>query len=125
MDSRVMYSSANSFKNHARFMPDILNINTRIMHYKLRSSQNFGKIQIRSPWPNLAWLNLMIILTRFWSGHYGQILHGCITSDLSQPYDNLGKILVRSLWPNFLACKTTNELDKILVQFSCLSLSIC
>ena len=39
--------------------------------------------------------NLMVILARFWSGHHGQILHGSITSDLSQPYGNLGKILVR------------------------------
>ena len=38
--------------------------------------------------------NLMVILARFWSGHYGQILHGSITSDLSEPYGNLGKILV-------------------------------
>ena len=71
--------------------------------------------------------NLMIILARFWSGHHGQILHGSITNDLSEPYDNLGKfwsrhhgqilpgsitndlsepygnlgkILVRSPWPN-------------------------
>ena len=97
MDSRVMYSSANSFKNHARFMPDILNINTRIMHYKLRSSQNLGK---NSDQVTMA------------------------KSCLVEPYDNIDKILVRSLWPN-LAFKTTNELDKILVQFSCLSLSIC
>ena len=41
--------------------------------------------------------NLMITLARFWSGHHGQILHGSITSDLPEPYDNLGKILVRSL----------------------------
>ena len=68
--------------------------------------------------------NLMVTLAIFWSGHHGQILHGSITSDLSEPYGNLGKILVRSLWPN-LTFKTSHELDKILVQFSCLSLSIC
>ena len=43
---------------------------------------------------------LMVILARFWSDHHGQILHGSITSDLSERYDNLGKILVGSLWPN-------------------------
>ena len=32
--------------NLSRFMPDILNINTRIMHYKPRSSQNLGKIHV-------------------------------------------------------------------------------
>ena len=54
----------------------------------------------------------------------GQIWHSSITSDLSEPYDNLGKILVQSLWPN-RTFKTSHELDKVLVQFSCLSLSIC
>ena len=68
--------------------------------------------------------NLMVILARFWSFHHGKILPGSITSDLSEPYGNLGKILVRSLWPN-LTFKTSHELDKIVVQFSCLSLSIC
>ena len=67
----------------------------------------------------------MVILARFWSGDYGQILPGSITSDLSEPYGNsgcvtkaksclvaslasdlsepygnLGKIMVRSPWPN-------------------------
>ena len=48
MDPRVIniIRGAKSFKNHARFMPDILNINTIIMHYKPRSSQNLGKIQV-------------------------------------------------------------------------------
>ena len=84
---------------------------------------NLGKIMVRSPWPNL-------VLTSDLSepyGNLGKILvrsHGSITSDLSEPYGNLGKILVRSLWPN-LTFKTSHELDKILVQFSCLSLSIC
>ena len=35
------------------------------------------------------------------TGHQGQILHGSITSALSEPYGNLGKILVglvRTLW---------------------------
>ena len=68
--------------------------------------------------------NVMVILARFWSGHYGQILPGSITNELSEPCGNLGKILVRSLWPN-LTFKTSHELDKVLVQFSCLSLSIC
>ena len=44
--------------------------------------------------------NLMVILARFWSGDYGQILPGSITSDLSEPYGNLGKILVVSPRPN-------------------------
>ena len=51
----------------------------------------------------------------------GQILHGSITSDLSEPYGNLGKILVRSPWPNlgsitsdFLS-EPHGNLDKILV----------
>ena len=67
---------------------------------------NLGKILVRSPWPNrmvaslVIYQYLMIILARFWSGHHGQILHGSITNDLSEPYDNLGKILVRSPWPN-------------------------
>ena len=68
--------------------------------------------------------NLTVILARFWSGHHGLILHGSMTSDLSKPNGNLGKILVRSLWPN-LTFKTSHELDKVLVQCSCLSLSIC
>ena len=68
--------------------------------------------------------NVMVILARFWSGLHGQILSGSITSDLSESYGNLGKILVRSLWPN-RTFKTSHELDKILVQYSCLSLSIC
>ena len=42
----------------------------------------------------------MVILARFWSDHHDQILHGSITSDLSERYDNLGKILVGSPWPN-------------------------
>ena len=61
---------------------------------------NLGKILVRSLW---------------------KILPGSITNHLSEPYGNLGKILVRSLWPN-LTFKTSHELDKVLVQFSCLSL---
>ena len=82
--------SAKSFKNHAIF---ILNINTRIMHYKPRSSQE-SCITNQDP--------VMIILARFWSGHHGQILPGSMTSDLSEPYGNLGKILVRSLAKSYL-----------------------
>ena len=63
--------------------------------------------------------NFMIILARFWSGHYGQILSGSITSDLSEPYDNLGKILVRLPWPNLACCDLSElygNLGKILVR---------
>ena len=63
--------SAKSFKNHAKFMPDILNINTRIMHYKPR---------------------LVRTLARFRLGERGPSLHGGITNDLSEPYGNLSKI---------------------------------
>ena len=58
-------------------------------------------------------------LAIFRLSHHGQILCGSITNDLSEPYGDLGKILVRSR-PN-LTFKTSHELDKILVQFSCLT----
>ena len=60
--------------------------------------------------------NLMVILARFWSGHYGQILHGSITSDLSENDGNLGKIQVGSPWPNRDLSEPYGNLGKILVR---------
>ena len=76
--------SAKSFKNHARFMPDILN--------KKQESCILKQDPVRT-------------LARFRSGHHGRILPGSITSDLSERYGNLGKILVSSPWPNLLDSK--------------------
>ena len=59
--------------------------------------------------------DLSVILARFWSGHHGQILHGSITTDLSEPYGNLGKILVSITSDLSEPCGT---LGKILVRLS-------
>ena len=59
------------------FMQDILNINSCFINQ-----------------------DLVRTLIRFGSGHHGQILHGSITSDLSECYGNLVKIQVGSPWPN-------------------------
>ena len=60
--------------------------------------------------------NLIVILARLsWSSQHGQIFHGSITSDLSEPYGNLGKILVRSAKSNELSEPYSN-LGKILVE---------
>ena len=84
----------------------------QILHGSITSDfpepyDNLGKILVRSHHGQIFMVallvtcqNLMIILARFWSNHHGQILHGSITSDLPEPYDNLGKILFRSPWPN-------------------------